>query len=310
MPFIIEKADRAKSKVCVALAGDSGSGKTLSSIRLARGLVGEKGRIGYIDTEQHRASLYAGYYGGFDVINLEPPFSPERYEEAVRTFKDAGYDVVVIDSMSHEWEGTGGVLEMADSQTYGNGKPMVGLDKWCKPKIAHRKMMNYIMNCGMNVIFCYRVKYNMVEGVDERGKKTLTKDQNPTIVREPNVNYDITVDLTLDANKIPHISGKCPEALEWLFGHDMITEETGANIIEWLHSVQRDADAIVSDGAKQKDLRAWFGTLNPFEQYLARKYSDKIKQVNTAKEKAPAPAKELEKEEPEKETQTYEEVEL
>ena len=59
--FVIEKADRAKSKVCVALAGDSGSGKTLSSIRLARGLVGEKGRIGYIDTEQHRASLYAGY---------------------------------------------------------------------------------------------------------------------------------------------------------------------------------------------------------------------------------------------------------
>ena len=118
--FKIERADRSKSKVCVALAGDSGSGKTLSSIRLARGLVGEKGRIGYIDTEQHRASLYAGYYGGFDVISLEPPFSPERYEEAVRTFKDAGYDVVVIDSMSHEWEGTGGVLEMADSQTYGN----------------------------------------------------------------------------------------------------------------------------------------------------------------------------------------------
>lgn len=304
MPFIIEKADRAKSKVCISLAGDSGTGKTLSSIRLARGIVGDKGHIGYIDTEQRRASLYAGYYGGFDVINLEPPFSPERYEEAVQTFKEAGYDIVVIDSMSHEWEGTGGVLEMADNQTYGNGKPMVGLDKWCKPKIEHRKMMNFLMNSGMNVIFCYRVKYNMVESVDERGKKTMIRDETPTVVREPNVNYDITVDLTLDTNKIPHVSGKCPEALEWLFGREMITEQTGAHIIEWLHSVQRDADAIIGDGAKQKDLRAWFGTLNPFEQYLARKYSERIKSVNESPKEAVKDVKENTVK------QKYEEVEL
>lgn len=277
MPFIIEKADRSKSKVCIALAGESGTGKTLSSIRLARGLVGENGKIGYIDTEQHRASLYAGYYGGFDVINLEPPFSPDRYEEAVKTFKDAGYDCVVIDSMSHEWEGDGGVLDMADNQTYASGKPMVGLDKWCKPKIAHRKMMNFIMNSGMNVIFCYRVKYNMIEGVDDRGRKTLVKSDTPTLVREPNANYDITVDLCLNQQKIPQVAGKCPEALEWMFGREMLTEEVGANIIEWLHGKQRDADAIIREGQTQKDLKKWYVGLNKFEQYLAKKYNAKIK---------------------------------
>lgn len=277
--FKIEPADRSKSKVCIALAGESGTGKTLSSIRLARGLVGDKGKIGYIDTEQHRASLYAGYYGGFDVINLEPPFSPERYEEAVKTFKDAGYDVVVIDSMSHEWEGEGGVLDMAENQTYSSGKAMVGMDKWVKPKMAHRKMMNFIMNCGMNIIFCYRVKYNMIEEIDEKGKKKVFRSDVPSLVREPNANYDITVDLCLNHNKVPEIAGKCPEALEWMFGREMITEQVGANIIEWLHTKQRDADAIIRDGATQSDLKSWYCGLNKFEQYLAKKYNGKIKEL-------------------------------
>lgn len=304
MPFKIEKADRSKSKVCIALAGDSGTGKTLSAIRLARGLVGEKGRIGFIDTEQHRASLYADYYGGFDVINLEPPFSPERYQEAVQTFKEAGYDCVIIDSMSHEWEGSGGVLEMAENQTYSTGKPITGLDKWCKPKMEHRRMMAYIMNCGMNIVFCYRVKWNMVETVDEKGKKKYVRSDEATIVREQNVNYDITVELQLNENKIPIVAGKCPEALEWMFGEEMITEEVGANIINWLHGKQRDADAIIAEGVKQKDLRAWFKKLNVFEAYLARKYSGKIKDLS---EKTPKQAEETKEEEPEK--PKYEEVE-
>lgn len=306
MPFVIEKADRSQSKVCIALAGDTHTGKTLSAIRLARGIVGEKGKIGFIDTEQRRASLYAGFYGGFDVINMTPPFSPERYQEAVQTFKEAGYDCVIIDSMSHEWEGEGGVLEMADSQTYANGNKMTGLDKWCKPKIAHRKMMSSIMNSGMNVIFCYRVKYNMEEVINEKGKKTLVKSEEPVIVREPNVEYDITVDLVLDKNKIPHVSGKCPESLEWMFGQEMITEDVGSGIIEWLHSVQRDADAIIAEGSKQKDLRAWFQTLNQFEAYLARKYSGKIKEL--AAKNSPKQVEDVKEKQPE--TTQMKEVEL
>lgn len=279
MPFVIEKADRSKTKVVLSLAGDTGTGKTLSAIRIARGFVGEKGKIGFIDTEQRRASMYAESYGGFDVINLEPPYTPERYQEAVETFKEAGYDVVIIDSMSHEWEGVGGILEIAENQTYSSGKPMVGLDKWCKPKIRHRKMMSYLLNCGMHLVLCYRVKRNMVETTDEKGRKVMVRSEDETVVTEGSVDYDFTVKLLLDKNKIPRIDRKCPEALEYLFNKDMATEQTGADIVEWLTSKQRNAEAIIEEGKTQKDLRKWFGTLNKFEAYLARKYANKIKEL-------------------------------
>lgn len=279
MPFVIEKADRSKTKVVLSLAGDTGTGKTLSAIRIARGFVGEKGKIGFIDTEQRRASVYAESYGGFDVINLEPPYTPERYQEAVETFKEAGFDVVIIDSMSHEWEGVGGILEIAENQTYASGKPMVGLDKWCKPKIRHRKMMSYLLNCGMHLVLCYRVKRNMIETTDEKGRKVMVRSEDETVVTEGSVDYDFTVKLLLDKNKIPRIDRKCPEALEYLFNKDMATEQTGADIVEWLTSKQRNAEAIIEEGKKQKDLRKWFGTLNKFEAYLARKYASKIKEL-------------------------------
>lgn len=303
MVFIIEKANRSKAKVVLALAGDSGTGKTLSAIRLARGIVGAEGKIGFVDTEQHRASLYADYYGGFDVINLEPPFSPERYAEAVLTFKDAGYDCVIIDSMSHEWEGDGGVLEMAENQVYKSGKKMTGMDKWVKPKMAHRKMMSNLMNCGMNIIFCYRVKYQLVDAKDEKGNDIKVRSTDATIVREQGVNYDITCELELHQNKIPYVAGKCPEALEWMFGKEMANETMGANIVEWLHTKQRDADAIVAEGSKQKDLKAWYMGLNKFEQYLAKKYNAKIKQ---GAESNPVV---IEKQEPKQENVEFENVE-
>ena len=143
----------------VALAGESGCGKTYSAIRLARGLVGEKGKIGVIDTEQKRASLYADIYGGFDVIDLEPPYSPARYKEAIKTFKEAGYNAVVIDSMSHEWESEGGVIWMADNQTTSSGRKRTDMGKWAVPKAEHKSLMTYILNSGMHIILCYRVKF-------------------------------------------------------------------------------------------------------------------------------------------------------
>ena len=278
--FVIERADRSKSKVCVALAGDSGSGKTLSSIRLARGLVGEKGRIGYIDTEQHRASLYAGYYGGFDVINLEPPFSPERYEEAVRTFKDAGYDVVVIDSMSHEWEGVGGVLEMAENQTYKNGSPVQGMAKWAKPKAEHKKMMDYLLHCGMHIIFCFRAKERLREETVD-GKKVYINDGLVTTT-EKNFVYEMTVSLLLDVDtKFPKVI-KCPEQLEHLFpSNRYINVEAGAEIERWINGKIRTKEEIIAEGQKATDKRSWYSSLPESEKHIAKKYQDEISALET-----------------------------
>jgi KaiC/GvpD/RAD55 family RecA-like ATPase len=98
----------------LAIAGPSGSGKTYSALLIARGLVGPEGRIAVIDTERGSASLYADLTP-FDVAELAPPFTPERYVEAIRAAEKAGYDAIVIDSLSHAWAGPGGILDLHDA---------------------------------------------------------------------------------------------------------------------------------------------------------------------------------------------------
>ena len=277
MAFEIKKAVRKGAHIVVALSGESGCGKTYSAIRLARGLVGEQGKIGVIDTEQKRASLYADIYGGFDVIDLEPPYSPERYKEAIKTFKDAGYNAVVIDSMSHEWESEGGVIWMADNQTTSSGKKRMDMGKWAIPKAEHKSLMTYILNSGMHIILCYRVKFPLKEVTNESGRTEYIRDDKPVIICEPNVEYDITVKLFLNKDtKYPTIQ-KCPEGIEYLFPKDtFISEKAGEGIIKWLNNVQRDKDTIIRDGSAAKDLKAWAATLNESELYLARKYWKQI----------------------------------
>lgn len=277
MTFEIKKAVRKGAHIVVALSGESGCGKTYSAIRLARGLVGEKGKIGVIDTEQKRASLYADIYGGFDVIDLDPPYSPARYKEAIKTFKEAGYNAVVIDSMSHEWESEGGVIWMADNATTSSGKKRMDMGKWAMPKAEHKSLMTYILNSGMHIILCYRVKFPLKEVTNENGKTEYVRDQEPVIICEPNVEYDITVKLFLDKDtKHPTIQ-KCPEGIEYLFPKDkFISENAGEGIIKWLNNVQRDKDTIIKEGSAATDLKAWAATLNESELYLARKYWKQI----------------------------------
>ena len=270
--FKIEKAQRKGSFVFMQLAGLSGCGKTYSALRLARGLVGANGKIGVIDTEQKRASLYADSFGGFDVINLEPPFTPEKYMKARYAFKKAGFHSVVVDSMSHEWEGEGGILEIADGMKNKYGKPMQGLAKWNEPKARHKKFMNHMLHCGMHIVGCYRAKKPMQEIMVD-GKKTMQEGDLIICSEHKNI-YDITVSLILDEDtRMPLVNGKCPEGIEYLFRPDrLITEKAGEGVIDWLNNRQKDKDSLIHEGRSQPDQNKWYETLSNSEKYLARKY--------------------------------------
>jgi len=110
----IQQASRKKAKIRLGLSSVSGGGKTYSSILIAKGLCGDLSKVVIIDTENSSADLYADL-GNYKVLSLTPPFSPERYIEAIQASEKAGMEVIIIDSISHEWEGKGGVLEMADA---------------------------------------------------------------------------------------------------------------------------------------------------------------------------------------------------
>jgi hypothetical protein len=107
---MFQKATRQQARLRLGITGPSGSGKTYSALLLARGI---GGKSACIDTEQGSASLYA-HLCDFDTLNLEPPYRPERFVEAVRSAEAAGYNVLVIDSITHEWNGSGGCLELVD----------------------------------------------------------------------------------------------------------------------------------------------------------------------------------------------------
>jgi archaellum biogenesis ATPase FlaH len=112
----LQKASRKKVKINLGLQGPSGSGKTFSSLLIAYGLVGNLSRAAVIGTENHSADLYA-HLGNYNSLSLESPYSPERYIEAIHKWLMAGMEVIIIDSISHEWEGNGGILDIHGNMT-------------------------------------------------------------------------------------------------------------------------------------------------------------------------------------------------
>jgi hypothetical protein len=150
----------------------------MSALLYARGLVGPAGRICMVDSENGRGSIFADIIpGGYSVVDIEPPFSPERYSNAIEA-AETNADVVVVDSLSQEWSGEGGVLDMADAEL----ERMGGGDKnkmrsWIKPKMAHKFMVMRLLRCRLPLICCIRgeEKTHMIEGRD--GKKVVITDE-------------------------------------------------------------------------------------------------------------------------------------
>lgn len=292
--FVIRRAERVGAKVFIQLAGLSSSGKTYTAIRLGRGLSGVSGKMGYVDTEQRRASLYSDVAGGFDVIDLNPPFSPQRYQQAIDTFKGKDYQCLIIDSMSHEWDGVGGVLEFADLQRTSKGYELTGQAKWMKPKKMHKDLIDHIVRSGLHVIGCYKVKEPMEEIVGDDGKKKFIKGKR-VIVTEPDSNrkYDATIAIILDENNAGHVLSvdKCPSALRHLFPVGaLITEETGKAIADWLEGtapVFMTLDELIKAFDKADDQTAWFNGLKDAEKAIVKANSAKFKRRVTVESPAP-----------------------
>lgn len=158
-------AKRRNAGLLIGMSGPSGSGKTVSALRLARGLVGPEGKIALLDTESGRALLDADDYE-FDHGPLNEPFSPDRYVAAAAIAKNSGHDVLIIDSMSHEWSGPGGVLDWHEKEldrlTKGSTdyayRENMSMAAWARPKAAHKAMVQRLLQMNFHVIFCFRAE--------------------------------------------------------------------------------------------------------------------------------------------------------
>jgi hypothetical protein len=246
MTFSFRPAARENVGLLIALAGASGSGKTFSALRLATGLA--QGRpIAFIDTEARRGLHYADRFR-FLHADMGPPFRPERFVEAIHAAEKAGAAVVIIDSMSHEYEGVGGIMEWADELAE---KGVKSPGNWKEPKLAHRRMMQALLQCRANLIFCLRAD-EKIEIVREGGR-TQVRPLGWMPICEKRFMYEMTASFTLTpdapgrvSSALPH---KCQEQHRGMFGDGaQIGEEAGGALAAWARGDGAPAPAAAPAG--------------------------------------------------------------
>lgn len=224
-----EKAMRKKAKLRLALTGPSGSGKTYSALLVAKGI---GGKIAVIDTEKGSASLYSDV-AEFDVLELDPPFSPERFIEAITAAEQAGYETLILDSITHEWSGVGGCLELVDTiaKTKFRGNTW---SAWSEINPRHRLFLDAILRSPMHIIATMRSKTETAQ-VEENGRKKVAKLGMKSEQRD-GVEYEFTT--VLDIGHETHHAIASKDRTKLFSNSDplILNEDTGKKLLGWLES--------------------------------------------------------------------------
>jgi hypothetical protein len=266
MSFTIRPAVRVKVAMLFGIAGPSGSGKTRTALELAKGIANGTGKIGVIDTEAGRALYYAPIPGKsaseqpgtFDFIHLDfaPPFSPERYVEAIRALEEAGATVIVIDSMSHEWDGEGGCADIADAAALRMaGGDLTKIDRytapsWASAKKLHKRMMARLIQTRTHLIFCLRAQ----EKVKIAGGKVTPMGFMP--ICEKSFMFELSGSMMLHPEtpgcpdyNLPH---KLNDQLQQIFPHgQLVGPDAGKRLRMWAETgEERPALDRVADGVR------------------------------------------------------------
>lgn len=238
MAFTFSKAEKKKAKLRLALSGPSGSGKTYSALLIAAGL---GGKVAVIDTEHQSAELYADLID-YDTATFNPPYSPDRYVEVITAAEQAGYDVIIIDSLTHEWNGDGGCLDihqrLTTTKTRGNS-----FTAWADVTPMHNKLIEKMLSSPAHIIVTMRSKmeYTIVE---DNGKKKPVKMGLAPIQRE-GMEYEFT--LMLDIEQSNHYACTSKDRTGLFDGEPpfIITRDTGKALSEWLESGKAPAPVVI-----------------------------------------------------------------
>ncbi|QOE32765.1 AAA ATPase [Achromobacter phage Mano] len=299
----IRKAERAGARLVLGIAGISGSGKTYSALQLAWGLAGgDASKVGFIDTENRRGSLYAdilkrkdGTVDQFLIGDLDAPFSPQRYIDAILEFQKAGVEVLVIDSVTHEWEGTGGCEEIANPP----GRDLK-VARWNDAKAEHKRFMNAMLQCDMHIIACIRAREKTKVTKDANGK-TVFEPQGVLPVQEKNFMFEMTASLMMwDGGKSRDVM-KCPADLVPVFGapgeihQDYLGARHGLALRQWVQGGvaldpktehARNTLRTVAEKGVAELTKAWRALPEDVRTALGGKCPDEIKASAEAFDKA------------------------
>lgn len=242
MELQFRKAERKKAKIRLGLSGASGFGKTYSALLIAKGLVGDWRKIALIDTENGSGELYSDL-GDYNVISLEAPYSPERYISAIKMCEDAGMECTIVDSITHEWDGDGGVL---DIQTKLGGR----YQDWAKVTPRHNAFIKTILASKMHIITTVRRKQDYEMTKDGNGKVKVEKVGTKEVTRE-GYEYELTMNLEFLNDKHIVKASKDRTSLFMDKPEFIPSEETGQKIKEWCET-GIDAPEPIPEKPKEK----------------------------------------------------------
>ena len=227
----LRKAQRRAAKIRLGLASPSGGGKTYSALLIAKGLAGSWDKVAIIDTENGSADLYS-HLGDFNVLQLTAPYHPEKYIDAIRECEQAGMEVIIIDSITHEWSGVGGCLELQQIATE-RQRIKNTYTAWKEVTPRHQKFIDAVLQSNCHIITTVRSKTDYLQ-VEHEGKKSIQKVGMAQVTRD-GFEYELTVSLELDVNHYA-VTSKDRTCLFEGKPSFVPSEETGKMLKEWCES--------------------------------------------------------------------------
>lgn len=219
----IRKAHRTAAKIKMALQGVSGSGKTYSALLLAKGLLGSLEKVCVIDTENSSSDLYS-HLGAFSVIPIEPPYTPEKYIQAIQLAETEAMELIIIDSLSHSWE----YLIDFHASLAGNS-----FANWSKITPRHNALLFKILSSKTHIITCLRVKQDYV--LSEKNGKMIPERVGLKPIQRDGIDYEFTIVFELDYKH--HVSAtKDRTGLFLGLPEFTISEITGKAVYDWCNN--------------------------------------------------------------------------
>lgn len=242
----LKQSQRQQVKLRLGLSGASGFGKSMSSLLLAFGITQDWSKIAVIDTENSSASLYSDL-GNYKVLDLQAPYSPERYIQAIELCEKSGIEVIIIDSASHEWNGSGGCLEIHEKL---GGR----FQDWANVTPRHQSFINKILQSSCHVITTTRRKMDYSLDIGSNGKTKVVKHGTKEITRD-GFEYELTINFELVNENHLAKASKDRTGLFMNKPEFLITSQTGKMILDWCNagiaetatiatSVQQNLEAI------------------------------------------------------------------
>jgi hypothetical protein len=265
----LRKAQRKQSYMKLGIQAPSGCGKTYSSLLLAKGMLGDLTKVAVIDSEKS-ADLYA-HFGDYQVLTLEPPFSPKKYIKAIEVCKAANMELIIIDSLSHAWM----YLKDYHSDMSGNS-----FQNWAKLKPLHQELIDTIIQTPIHFICNLRTKHDYV--MTEKNGKTVPEKKGLKAVTTDDTEYEFSVVFDLDIAHQATVSKDRTGLFAPLKVPFLIREDTGKQIKDWCETGTSidDVKELILQASDVEDLNNIYRNFKEFYPHLEELFIQQKAKIN------------------------------